>query len=244
MYFLYSLLLAVALALTAPWWLWAMLRHGKYCAGLSERLGRIPKRLIPRDVASCIEGGCATSTCIWVHAVSVGEVMGITGLTVELKRRLPDHRVVVSTTTATGQKLARERFGPENVFYFPLDFAFAVRPYLRALKPELLVIAETEFWPNLLRLANSSGTRIAVVNARISDRSFPGYRRFRLLMRPVLRGVGLLLAQSSEDVHRLIAIGAPAERVEVSGNLKFDVRMPPAAELVDNLRQKLKDAGA
>ena len=92
---------------------------------------------------------------------------------------------MVSTTTDTGQKLARKRFGEDNVFYFPLDFAFAIRPYFRALRPELIVLAETEFWPNFLRLAHASGARVAVVNARISDRSWPGYRRFRLVLRKI-----------------------------------------------------------
>src|SRR5271155_3293591 len=135
MYFLYSILLAMALALAAPWRLWAMLRHGKYRAGLSERFGSVPARLRHGNSG----GAPADWPAIWIHAVSVGEVLAIAGLVAELKRRFPEHRVVVSTTTATGLKLACERFGPENVFYFPLDFAFAVRPYLQALKPELIV---------------------------------------------------------------------------------------------------------
>ena len=104
--------------------------------------------------------------------------------------------MLISTTTSTGQKLAAQRFGPENVFYFPLDFAFAIRPYLDALRPELVVVAETEFWPNFLRLAQRSGARVAVINCRISDRSFPGYKRFRFwlpkLLENTLKNVCLL----------------------------------------------------
>jgi 3-deoxy-D-manno-octulosonic-acid transferase len=146
MYLLYSTLAAVALLLTAPLWLIRILRHGKYRAGLGERFGRVPQRL--RDPQR--------RPTIWVHAVSVGELLAVSGLIAELQRRAPAYRIAISTTTATGQKLARERFGQQNAFYFPADFAFAVRPYLRALRPELVVIAETEFWPNFLRLDRKS----------------------------------------------------------------------------------------
>ncbi len=216
MYLIYSALLAAGLLLTLPYWLMQRLRHGKYRAGLSERLGRIPQRLTKQP-------GRPT---IWVHAVSVGEVLAVSGLVAELKRRFPNYRIVISTTTDTGQKLARTRFGAENVFYFPLDFAFAIRPYLRWLRPELIVIAETELWPNFLRLGKAVGGRIAIVNARISDRSWPRYRRFQRLLARVLRQVDLFLTQTEEDARRLAQIGAPKERIQVTGNLKFDV---PAA---------------
>jgi len=234
MYLLYSLALAAAFLLSAPYWLIQMLRQGKYRAGAGERLGRVPARLLPAS------GGPAV---VWMHAVSVGEVLAASGLVAELKTLFPGSRVVVSTTTATGQKLARERFGEENVFYFPLDFAFAIRPYLRALQPRLVVLAETEFWPNFLRLARESGARVAVVNARISDRSLPGYRRWRWLLSRILGNVKLFLAQSEEDKRRLISIGAAAERVQVAGNLKFDTHaafLPPA---LDPLRAALAAAG-
>src|SRR5512133_3624533 len=130
MIFLYSAVLAVALVLTLPYWLLQMLRRGKYRAGLAERLGHVPARITG-----------STGRSIWVHAVSVGEVLAVSGVIQQLRARFPDHRVVVSTTTATGQKLARERFGDANVFFFPLDFAFALRPYFSALRPELIVVA-------------------------------------------------------------------------------------------------------
>ena len=151
---------------------------------------------------------------------------------------------MISTTTDTGQKLARTRFGEESVFYFPLDFAFAIRPYLRLLRPELIVIAETEFWPNFLRLAHAGGARTAVVNARISDRSWPGYRRFRRLLTGVLRQVDLFLTQTGEDARRLEEIGAPADRIKVTGNLKFDVPVPAAPPIVASLRAAFQDANA
>jgi 3-deoxy-D-manno-octulosonic-acid transferase len=161
MYLLYSSLLAIGLLLAIPYWAWEMLRHGKYRIGFGERLGIVPNRLTEVSVRPTV----------WIHAVSVGEVLAVSRLVEDLRRGLPQFRLVISTTTDAGQKLARTRFGEENVFYFPLDFAFAVRPYLRALQPQLIILAETEFWPNFLRLARQSGSRVAVVNARISDRS-------------------------------------------------------------------------
>src|SRR5579864_505598 len=213
MYLIYSALLAAGLLVSLPYWLLQRLRHGKYRAGLGERLGRIPQRLVVQPAPPAI----------WVHAVSVGEVVAISGLVAELTKRFSRHRVVISTTTDTGQKLARARFGAENVFYFPLDFAFAIRPYLRLFQPELVVIAETEFWPNFLRLAHGDGALIAVVNARISDRSSSGYRCFRRLLTRVLRQVDLFLTQTGEDARRLEEIGAPSDRIHMTGNLKFDV---------------------
>jgi 3-deoxy-D-manno-octulosonic-acid transferase len=215
-YSLYGILLLFALLVSAPWWLLEMLRHGKYRAGLGERLGRVPDRLLSQ----------AAADTIWVHAVSVGEVLATSRVIDELKTQLPGWRVVVSTTTDTGQKLARERFGENNVFYFPVDLPFTMRAYLQALRPKLLVLAESEFWPNLLRWARISGAAVAVVNARVSDRSLPGYLRFRTLLRGVMQNVHLFLAQSEEDARRLVQMGAPAERVHVSGNLKFEVKPP------------------
>jgi len=234
MYALYTLSLALAAAVSSPWWLLNMLRHGKYRAGLGERLGRVPARFKP----SRSEG------CIWVHAVSVGEVLACGGLIDRLRERYPDWRVVVSTTTATGQALARQRFGAESVFYFPLDFPFAIRPWLRALCPELVVLAETEFWPNFLHLVQQRGARVAVVNARVSDRSYPRYRRFHFLMRRILQNIDLLLTQTEEDRQRLLSIGAPPERVQVSGNLKFEVASPREPALTGQLRQYVATSGA
>jgi 3-deoxy-D-manno-octulosonic-acid transferase len=231
MYALYSALLACLLVLTLPYWLLQMLRHGKYRAGVRQRFGAVPPALT----------GLCEKPVIWVHAVSVGEVIASSEIVKVLQRRFPSHRVLVSTTTSTGQRLAAQRFGAEKVFYFPLDFAFAVRPYLDALHPELVVVAETEFWPNFLRLAKRSGARIAVINCRISDRSLPGYKRLRSwlprLLEKTLENVDLFLAQTEEDGRRLLEIGAPESKVTVVGNLKFDVAPPPSPAIVASLRE-------
>jgi 3-deoxy-D-manno-octulosonic-acid transferase len=237
-YLLYSLALAVGMLLSLPYWLYQILRHGKYRSGLAERLGAVPARLANDRAAS------PARRVIWVHAVSLGEVLAVSGLVEQMRRSFPQHRVLISTTTDTGQELARKRFGEENVFYFPMDFAFAVRPYLRVLRPELVVLAETEFWPNFLRLAHAGGARIAVVNARISDRSWPNYRRFRWLLRKMLAHIDLFLAQTQQDCIRLQSIGAEAGRVQVTGNLKFDVSMPPLPPIVESLRRSLAAEGA
>lgn len=233
MYLLYSALLAVVLVLGSPYWLYQALRHGKYRRGLGQRLGLVPGRFRQ-----------STQPSIWVHAVSVGEVLAVSELVTALRAQFPDHRVVISTTTDTGQRLAASRFGAENVFYFPLDFAFAARRWIAALQPALIVIAETEFWANFLRVAHQSGAKIAVVNARISDRSLPGYRRWKAILTRVLRNVDLFLAQTSEDARRLVAIGADAGRVMVGGNLKYDVPPPAVAPIVDRLRSALDAASA
>ena len=247
MYWLYSLAAGLALVFSAPWWLFRMLRHNKYRAGLFERLGRVPNRLRREDVTSGDAARHASTRepgCIWIHAVSVGEVLAVGQLIAELRARYPGTRVFLSTTTAAGQRLARERHGQENVFYFPLDFALAIRPYLKRLRPALVVLAETEFWPNFLRLARSSGAKVAVVNARISDRSYSGYRRWRGLLRRVLQNVDLFLAQSHEDSRRLTDIGAAPERVSVTGNLKFDVRPPKDVPLKEDLGARFRQAAA
>src|SRR5208337_3198134 len=203
-----------------------------------QRFGAVPPTL----------AGARDKPTIWVHAVSVGEVVASSAVVEALRQRFPSHRVLVSTTTSTGQTLAARRFGVENVFYFPLDFAFAIRPYLDAFRPKLVVVAETEFWPNFLRLAKGSGARIAVINCRISDRSLPGYKRFRFwlprLLEKTLGNVDLFLAQTKEDRQRLIEIGAPEAKIAVAGNLKFDVAPPPSPEIVANLRESFHQSGA
>jgi len=232
MYWLYSALLGLFLLVTLPYWLLQMLRHGKYRAGLRQRLGTVPSYMA--------HDGKPT---LWIHAVSVGEVVAASAVIEELRQRFPSHRVVISTTTSTGQLLAARRFGAENVFYFPLDFGFAIRPYLEAVCPELVVIAETEFWPNFLRLAKNSGARIAVINCRISDRSLPGYRRLHFWLAKVLAQVDLFLAQTEEDRRRLMEIGALESKVAVAGNLKFDVTPPKPPPIVASLRASLNESG-
>ncbi len=221
---LYSLALFLVLLMGAPYWLFRMATSGKYREGLAERLGRVPKRMLADD-----------RPAIWVHAVSVGEILAASRLIDELASRLPGWRIVVSTTTRTGQKIARERFGSDHVFYFPLDFAFAIRAWLRTLQPRMVVLLETEFWPRMLVECRRAKIPVAVVNARISDRSWPRYLRLRFVWKRLLNSVALVLAQSELDADRLKAIGA--SNVRVGGNLKFGVRVAKTATATEALRR-------
>jgi 3-deoxy-D-manno-octulosonic-acid transferase len=217
----YNLALLSALLASAPWWLWRMATTHKYREGLRERLGRVPPWL---------KSAAAERPVLWMHAVSVGEVLAVSRLIAELDAALPDVQVLVSTTTKTGQDLARERFGANRVFYCPLDLHWSVRNYLHALRPRLLILAETEFWPNLLHSCFRRAIPVAVVNARISDRSWPRYRRLGWFWKPLLGRIHRALAQSETDRQRLIAIGCLPQHVTVTGNLKFDVRAAAEAE--------------
>lgn len=237
---LYSLALVLVLVLGAPWWLFRMATSGKYREGLTERLGILPQR---------IRGSVHARNIVWIHAVSVGEVLAASRLIEELEsklagvggRRETDRwRVMISTTTRTGQTLARSRFGAERVFYFPLDLGWAVRAWLRALRPRMLILVETEFWPRMLTECRRAGIPVAVVNARISDRSWPRYRALAWVWRPLLKGLAVVLAQTELDARRLREIGAG--NVRVAGNLKYDVRAAGSNALTEKLREAVAPA--
>jgi 3-deoxy-D-manno-octulosonic-acid transferase len=232
--FFYNLALLFALVAGAPWWLWRMATTRKYRAGLAARLGWVPNRV--RNWSKAQNHGV-----VWLHAVSVGEVLAVSRLVAEFDRAFPAFCLLISTTTRTSQALARERFGPDRVFYCPLDLPWAVRAYLNALRPRLLILTETEFWPNLLNGCFRRQIPVAVVNARISDRSWPRYRRLRRFGQPLLGRLGSVLAQTETDAERLRALGCPPLRVTVAGNLKFDVR---AAQEADATRQLKALAGS
>jgi 3-deoxy-D-manno-octulosonic-acid transferase len=227
--FFYNVALFLALVAGSPWWLWRMARTQKYREGLRERLGRVPVRVN----AGSVDAG---RPVLWLHAVSVGEVLAVAQLVKTLDAVLTDYSVVVSTTTRTGQALARERFGAKRVFYCPLDLLWAVRAYLNRLKPSMLILAETEFWPNLLTGCFRRGIPVVVVNARISNRSWPRYRMLRKLWKPIVGQLSRVLAQSAVDAERIQAIGCRPERVSVAGNLKFDVRAAEEGEVTKILR--------
>jgi 3-deoxy-D-manno-octulosonic-acid transferase len=213
MYALYSLLSAAALVLAAPWLVWQAVRHGKYRHRWRERMGSLPPALA---------GGPAPT--LWLHAVSVGEVLSAVPLVAAFRRDHPGWRIVVSTTTRTGREMAEARLREAaGVFYFPLDFAWIVRRVLRHVQPALVVVVETEIWPNLLRLCRARGVAVLLANARISDRSFPRYQRLGGLLAPVLSQFDRMCAQSEDTAARLRALGAPPEKVVVTGSLKFDV---------------------
>ena len=227
---LYNLALLAALVVSVPWWLFRMATTHKYREGLKERLGWTRPPANPANLP-----------ILWIHAVSVGEVLAVSRLVQTLDAALLGHSIVISTTTRTGQALARERFGAGRIFYCPLDLPWATRAWLNRLRPEMLILAETEFWPNLLSGCFRRNIPVVIVNARVSDRSWPRYRRLRRPWRPILSRLTAVLAQSAEDAERLRSLGCPS--VTVSGNLKFDVQSSaetPAVILIRNLAGALR----
>jgi 3-deoxy-D-manno-octulosonic-acid transferase len=213
-YALYSLALVLALVLAAPYYVWKGRASGKYLRTLGERLGRLPPGLASGEPS------------IWIHAVSVGEVLVARGLADALKARFPSQRVIVSTTTPTGNALARQVVRADGLCFNPLDLPWPVRRVLAGLNPSLLVLVETEIWPNLIHEAHRRGARVAVVNGRLSPRSFPRYRRARPLLARVLAEVDAFLMQGEAHAERARQIGAPPERVRVTGNIKYDAVEP------------------
>jgi 3-deoxy-D-manno-octulosonic-acid transferase len=241
----YSFLLGAVLVVGAPYWLIRMLTSGRYRAGLSARLGDVPAELRERVAAIRLErrGGGGQRPLMWIHAVSVGEVLAAARLIEEFKtgefHRLQASMVfAVSTTTEAGQRLARERLPGCAVFYFPLDFKFVVRRYLDLLTPDMVLLIESELWPRLITECAAAKIPVVVANARISDRSFPRYMGLRALWRPLLSKVAIFLAQSEETADRLRRMGAP--RVEVTGNVKYDASQAKESPLVMSLRQRVQ----
>jgi 3-deoxy-D-manno-octulosonic-acid transferase len=243
-YFVYSFLTGLAALLLLPYWLVQGLRQGKYLSNLGERLGfSFPSlRNLPLDQPGAI----------WIHAVSVGEVLSGVSLARRLKAAYPNRVLVVSTTTITGHALAQERLPfADAVFYFPLDWVFSVRRALHAVRPSVVVILETEIWPNFLREARGREIPVLFVSGRISDRSFERYERylgvFGFFLRPFLRqalsGVTAFLAQSKKDAVRIRALGAAADRVEVSGNLKYDLELPESTPIANWLEAEARRRG-
>lgn len=209
MFFLYSFLLTIGFIALLPLFI---LRRGKYAAGFWQRLGYLP------DFQA--EG----KPVVWLHCVSVGETQAARPLVKELLKNFPEYQLVISTTTKTGQNLAREIFKDEAklVFYFPYDWRFTVRRALRKVKPKVVLLMETEIWFNFIREAGKSGARIAIVNGRLSERSARRYRWIQKTLRRVFHYVELALMQTSADGQRLMAFAVRGTKVKVTGNIKFD----------------------
>jgi 3-deoxy-D-manno-octulosonic-acid transferase len=232
MYLLYSLLFSAGLFLTAPYYLWrhrGQLRRHAW----RERLGFLPFAANP--------GGPGA---IWVHCVSVGETLSAVPLVQELRRAFPGRQLFMSHVTPAGRDAGEERLpGVAARFYLPFDWAWTVRRAIKTIRPALLVIVETEIWPNLLRATREDGCRVAIVNARISDRSLPRYLWVQSFMRKILNGVDRFCVQSDADAERFRQLGAPPDRIVVTGNLKFDARPPQANPWALQLKETLARLG-
>lgn len=216
MFYLYSILLTIAFVLLLPVF---FVRRAKYAAGFRERLGLLPD-FDPQG-----------SRVLWLHCVSVGETNAARALVDVLLREYPEWKIVVSTTTETGQRLAKDVFDGRAalVFHFPFDWAFAVRRALSRIRPGAVLLMETEIWPNFIREAKRAGAEVAIVNGRLSQRSFDRYSRIGFFIGRVLSFVDLALMQAQRDAERITALGMPSERTAVPGNLKFD-RAPAGGE--------------
>ena len=214
MYSLYSAVLLLFAALSSPSLAYKSLRHRKYVGTLRERMGVLPPEFNAEGAPS-----------IWVHAVSVGELLAARPMIAALRARHPGRRMFVSTTTRAAQELAKRNVTEaDGVFYCPFDLQWIVRRTLRVIRPELLVIVETDLWPHLLRECHARGVRTAFVNARLSSRSFPRYRRARGFFRHVLSDIDRFCVQSDESAERFTVLGAESSRITVTGSLKFDAR--------------------
>jgi 3-deoxy-D-manno-octulosonic-acid transferase len=229
MYFLYSLLTLLVFIVLSPYFLYQALRCKKYIGSLRERFGYLP-------ISFNVDG----DESIWIHAVSVGEALTARALAEDLKGRYPRFRLFVSTTTMSGQQVAKGSLRHvDGVFFFPFDWAFIVRRTLDLVRPRLFIMMETEIWPNLLRVCRKRGVKTIVINGRISTRSYPRYRLIRPLFRRVLANVDRFCMQSEESARRLIDLGADPARVTVTGSLKFDSLELPAPSPHNKPRERV-----
>ena len=225
----------------APYYALRGWRRGEPSRTFRERLGGLPADLLARAASAANSGQKA----IWIHAVSVGEVLAAKPLLDGLKLRFPGRSIFVSTTTETGQRLARQRLTlADGIFYFPLDWIVPVRRALRALQPAIVIVMETEIWPNFLREAQSQRVPVVFANARISEKSFARFKAWEFLIGPffaeTLRDVDLFLPQTPEDAGRLSAMGAPSQRLEVTGNLKYDAEPPHLGAFGEWLQNQIR----
>jgi len=208
--YLLNLIYIGLIAAAGPWLVVQSFRKGKYRQGYAQKfLGLVPRRI-------------SSTKCIWLHAVSVGEVNLLGTLIGRMAQARPDWQYVVSTTTMTGMALAKKKYPELTVFYCPLDFSWAVKTAIRRVRPDVLVLAELELWPNLISFARRSGARVAVINGRLSERSARGYGRIRPLVSRLLRRMDLVAVQDETYAKRFRGLGAPARAVLVTGSMKYD----------------------
>ncbi len=229
MFFLYSILLTIGFIVLLPRFAFDALFNGKYAGGLTQRLGFLPKF------------DSQGRPVVWIHCVSVGETNAARPLVQAIREMYPDFAIVVSTTTSTGQKLAQSVFSDtaDLVFYFPFDWKFTVRRTLRRISPSMVLLVETEIWFNFLRETSKSHARIAIVNGRLSQRSFERFSYIPGFMHRVLSYLDRALMQENADATRIMSLGLRGSRVKVTGNIKFDHRLADTeSELTENLRRR------
>ncbi|MGE0707768.1 MAG: 3-deoxy-D-manno-octulosonic acid transferase [Planctomycetota bacterium] len=204
------------LMLASPLLLWKVLqrRGRRHLAGLRQRLGDCPRRDDERP-------------CIWIHGVSVGEIRAARTLVEAIERELPDFEIVLSTTTGTGQEVARATYPGKRVIYFPLDFSWSVGRVFRAVRPDVVILVELEIWPNFLQEAHRRRIPVALVNGRISARSYNGYRLVRGWLFDPIGKIGRFFVQTERYAERFRRLGIPASQIHVTGSVKYDMLVAP-----------------
>ncbi|MDD5134709.1 MAG: 3-deoxy-D-manno-octulosonic acid transferase [Phycisphaerae bacterium] len=199
-----------ALLAYSPKIIYRAVKQKRYRNGWAQRLGKITRKNPAKK-------------CIWIHAVSVGEVNATKTIVAELKKRLDDYEIVISATTDTGFERAEKLYGGElSVFYYPFDFSSVIRRAFKNLRPDICLLMELEVWPNLTAYAKKHNIPVVVLNGRISDNSFPKYKLIRPLVKPLFSKVALFLAQSNEYSERFCALGGRKEAAAITGSLKYD----------------------
>ncbi len=222
MYFFYSIFLSIACVALLPYFLYQAFSNQKYFSNFSERLGKLPKLFL--DVSR---------PTIWIHAVSVGETIAAHSLVKSLRERFPAHRLVFSTTTATGQAVARSRISEADAFcYFPFDWKFAIRKSLRMIRPSAVILMESELWPNFLDECKKQKIPVIVANGRVSDRSFKRSMKLSFWFRRMTANVAKFLMQSDADAQRILSLGAKPENIIITGNIKYDIGGSISAQTV------------
>lgn len=234
-----NLIYIVALCLLSPLIAYRFIRHARYRRGIRQKLFGLS-----RAKAHSLRGGRlpGQGDCIWIHAVSVGEVNLLGGLIDRLQQVSPETRIAISTSTDSGFDLACSKFGEDRVFFCPLDFTWAVRRTLKALAPSQLVLAELELWPNLIRTAENLSVPVRVVNARLSARSARRYIKFAGLTKGTFARLAWVGCQDEACSERFTACGVPSNRIQVTGSIKFDDA--PSSRETDQVQECVQWSGS
>lgn len=213
MYLIYEIFIWIFFTVSSPFFIYKFFTTEKYRAGLKERLGLYNWKKIQKT----------EKKRIWIHAVSVGETMAASFLASQLHKKIPDCEIFFSTTTVTGQKTAQNRVKwAHKIFYFPLDFSFAVKRAIKQVNPDICILIETEIWPNFLRICKKERIPIIIANGRLSEKSFKGYKRLGPIIKRILQDITLFSMQTNADAERIKRLGAAEDRIRVVGNIKFD----------------------
>ena len=237
LWMIYNLLFPIVFLFMLPKFLTRMMRRGGYFQHFEQRVGHF---------GTNTKAKLREHRRVWVHAVSVGEIYVALRFIKAYREQHPDTYFALSTTTSTGHAIARKEIDPRDVlFYFPVDLPVVIRKVLRIINPVRLILVEGEFWPNLIRLADKQGIPVSLINGRMSERSYKGYRKLKSLTADVLRRIDPICVQGDVDAGRMIGIGAPAGHVHVMGTVKFDVaeRNAEGEKTAEELMRKIGVSG-